>query len=242
MRYQASIFTDTSNITPTPNNFKKAIDMFSEKGLIPYPFHELKPQGPERFTQQRIGLRSPTGEWLVNFPSGRIDIMKHLTEPQGKNMGELGKFCLEVTSFFEKIVKEFEKKAHRLALITEFLLGEMTDSNLSAIYLKLFKPPKFYAEALPFEWDWRSASKKQFDLEGEPENLNVITIINRTVGEMAIKGEVTRFDRIHLSFDINTTPENKSYRFDIRHITNFYDEIFKLHNDLLKEIGEFIYG
>ena len=242
MKYQASIFTDTSNITPTPDNFKKAIDIFSEKGLIPYPFHELKPQSPERFTQQRIGLRSPTGEWLVNFPSSRIDIVKRSTEPQEKNMGELGEFCSEVSSFFEKIVKEFENKAHRLALITEFLLEEMTGSDLSDIYLKLFKPPKFYLETPPFEWDWRSASKKQFDLEGEPETLNVITIIKRIIGEMEIKGEVTPFDRIHLLFDINTAPENKSYRFDINHITNFYDGILKLHNDLLKEIREFING
>ncbi len=116
----------------------------------------------------------------------------------------------------------------------------MTDSNLSEIYLKLFKPPKFYSETLPFEWNWRSASKKQFDLEGESENLNVITTIKRITGEIEIEGEVIPLDRIHLSFDINTAPENKSYRFDINYITNFYDRIFKLHNDLLKEIGEFI--
>jgi hypothetical protein len=238
MKYQATIFVDASNIIPTPDNTKTLIDLFSDKELIPNTFREISSSSPVPLV--RLSLASSTNEWVINFASRRIDIERHPIEPQGRNLGELSEFCSEVTNFFERIVKTFKKKANRLALVTNFLLEEMTDSNLARVYLKLFNPPKFYEETQPFEWNWRSVSRRPIDLEELTEALNVITMINRVSGEFVIKDEVALFNRIQLSFDINTTSENREHRFDFCHITNFYDSVLKFHNDLLMEIMEFI--
>jgi hypothetical protein len=155
-------------------------------------------------------------------------------------MGELSKFCFDVTDFFERIFKKFKKRANRLSLVTNFLLGEMTEANLSATYSKLFKAPGFYAKRQPFEWNWRSVSKIPIDLEDMKDMLNVVTSINRARGGFITPTGAKQFDRIQILFDINTVAENTEYRFELTHIKAFYDHVVKLHDNLLKEIKEYI--
>ena len=238
MKYQASIFGDVSDIKPTPDNTKTLIDLFSDKRFIPNSFQELGASG----VKIRLSFMSLNQEWIVTFPSNRIDIERHAIEPQGKNLGELSDFCSEVSNLFERVTKEFKKKANRIALVTNFLLEEMTEETLSNVYLKLFHPPKFYEENPPFEWNWRTVSRKPIDLDGRNETLNVITTINRVQGELPMRNETQLFDRVQLSFDINTTPENKEYRFEPQHIATFYNHALELHNNLLAEVREFING
>jgi len=238
LRYQGSIFVQASDITPNPDIVTTLIDTFRDKGFIPNTIHEISPFSPA--PQARLRLSSPTNEWGITFASLRIDIEKNPIETKGTNMGEVSKFCFDVTDFFERISKRFKKRANRLSLVTVFLLTEMTEPNFSAIYSKLFKPPEFYAKQQPFEWNWRSVSKIPIDLEDIKDTLNVITNIDRTRGGLLTPTGTKEFDRIQISFDINTVQENTEYRFELTHIKAFYDRVVKLHDDLLKEIKEYI--
>jgi hypothetical protein len=112
----------------------------------------------------------------------------------------------------------------------------MTEEALFSVYLKLLNPPKFYKENQPFEWNWRTVSRKPIDLDGLSENLNVITQVNRRQGEIKVGNEFIPFDRGMFSFDINTAGKNNDHRFDLRHIVSFYRQVVELHDLLSKEV------
>lgn len=237
LKYQVSIFCDMSDVKPTPDNIKALIDIFGEKGLVPASFYHIdSPSAP----QLRLGFSSPNGEWTVRLPAHRVDIEKHASEPHGENLGTLDEFCKEAESFLAKLISRFRKKANRMSLVTDFLLKEMDESQLAEVYSKFFRCPKFYVERQPFEWDWRSAAKDPLKLNDLSETLNVITTVKRLKGELQNAGELALLDRVQLSFDINISPENNEYRFDFQHISSFYNEILKLHENLFKEMEDFI--
>ena len=241
IKYQATIFGNFSDIEPTPDNTKTLIDLFSDKELIPSVSYELEIAVPVTLSPRaRIGFASANREWTIEFLSNRIQIAKHAIESGGTNLGDLDRFCSDVSSLFDKITSEFKKKANRIALITYFILGKMTEETLSQTYLKLFKAPEFYIENPPFEWDWRTASREPIDLEGLNETLNIIVMINRSSGEFQTKDEVMPFDGIQLGFDINTIPENQEHRFDAQNIVSFYNQVLELHSSLSTEVTEFI--
>ncbi len=240
LRYQASVFVQTHDIRPTPDTTTTLIDIFRDKELIPSTFHEISATSPKPET--RLSLSSESGEWNVNFPSMRVNVTKRPTDLKGTNLGDVDAFCLEATRMLDKILERFKKKANRLALITEYLLNEMAESELENAYSKLFKPLKFYAEVSPFEWNWRSASKKAFKSTILDEQLNIITSINRIKGQLGTATDSVSFDRLQLLLDINTNPDNREYRFETEHVDAFFGEIHKLHKSLLDEIGGHLGG
>jgi hypothetical protein len=241
-QYQAAIFGDIGDIQPTPEHIKALIDLFSDRALIPNPFYEFGAAGQaNRPTRRaRIGFTSVNREWEINFRSDRIQITKHAVQPHGANLGGLGEFCSDVSILFDKITSKFEKKANRIALVTNCILEEMTEETLSRVYLKLFNPPKFYEKIPPFEWDWRTASRDGINLTELNEILNIIVTISRASGEFQVRDEVTPFDRVRLGFDINTVPDNKEHRFNAQNIMSFYNQVLKLHNSLSAEVMEFV--
>ncbi|MFH0924889.1 MAG: hypothetical protein V1872_04540 [bacterium] len=238
VKYQASIFVNAKDITPSPDNITNLINIFRDREFIPNTFNEIAPTSLE--PQTRLLLTNSTNEWKILFASSRIDIEKIAIEPKGNNMGELSVFCADVIDFFGRILTKYNKKSNRLSLSTNFLLKEMTDVMLSNIYLKLFKPSKFYQQNSPFEWDWRSVSR--VPIKELKDELNVISNIKRIRGNLKTKTVVEPFDRIEISLDINTIKENSEHRFELNQIKKFYEYVLKLHNDMLKELMEFIHG
>jgi hypothetical protein len=257
MQYQAIIFVNASDITPIPDTITALMDIFRDKVLVPNIFQELSAT-TGLAPQARLSLSSPNNEWNISFGTQRIVIEKNPTDPKGSNLAELGAFCSSASDFYERIVSRFKKRANRAALATSFLLSEMPDARLSAVYLRLFRPPEFYAQNPPFEWIWRSAARKAISLAQLSENLNVITTINRLQGtfgpgplsfplsgpkgSLGPKSLILPFDRLQLSFDINTSPDNSDYRFELPHIKTFYENILQFHDLLLKQVLEYING
>lgn len=241
MKYQASIFGSIGDIEATPDNTKTLTDLFSDKELIPSVSYELEIGAQVTLSPRaRLGFVSANQEWTINFRTDRVQIVKRAIEPHGTNLGDLDKFCSDVSVLFDRITSRFKKRANRIALVTDFLLEEMTDEVLFETYLKLFKIPKFHGENPPFEWDWRATSREPIDLEGLNETLNIVVRISRSSGEFQVKGKVTPFDRVRLVLDINTVPHNKEHRFDAQNIVIFYNQVLELHNSLSAKVTEFI--
>ena len=242
MKYEATIFGNFSDIEPTPDNTKMLIDLFKAKALIPGVIYEFRPTAQAAMPARRARIRcaSANGEWVIEFLSNRIRIEKRAIEAHGANLDDLNAFCLDASYLFKQITSEFKKKANRIAFVTYFILEKMTEETLSRTYSNLFKAPNFYNENPPFEWDWRTASRNPIKLEELDENLNIIVTINRSYGEFQAKGEITPFDGIQLSLDINTVPDNQELRFDADNIASFYNQVSRLHDNLCSEITEFI--
>lgn len=237
IRYQATIFVNAEDILPVPNTVKSLIDIFSDKSFIPSNFQEL---APNKKPEIRPMLTTSNNEWMVKFATSRIDIDKNPTDPKGSNLGELSQFCTDVNDYFERIQSNFHKRANRLAINTTVLLIEMTEERLSKIYSHLFKPPKFYDEHPPFEWDWKSISKQPITLEDLTDTLFVLTLLKRVRGDIIDGTNLTPFDRLQLHFDINTTNQNSDYRFETSHVKCFFNTIYDFHDRLNRDIQEYI--
>ena len=238
LKYQASIFVNAEDIDPSPDVTTALIAMFSDKKLIPNTFQQVSRSSPAM--RPRLRLSDTMNEWSIAFPTHRIDIDKNPTDVKGSNIGELTDFCLDAISFFERILKKFNKLANRLTLNTNVLLEEMTEAKLESIYTKLFQPTKFYKDNLPFEWDWRSVSHLPIKISDLSENLNVITLIKRVAGEYGAPSGITKFERIQLTPDINTSDRDINYRFNITHVTDFLHQARDIHDMLLTQVEEYI--
>ena len=239
LKYQASIFVDAIDIKPEPDTIKLLIDVFRDMSLIPSTFQQISP--PEPAPHTRLQFSSQDNEWAVRFATHRIDIERNPTDLKGSNLGDLLEFCSVVNDSFERLVTIFKKRANRIALITNFMLGEMTNKRLMSVYRKLFTPPKFYADNSPYEWDWRAVSKIPIKLQKLNEDINVITTVKRLRSQYGKGPEIIGgFDRIQLSYDINTSQDNREYRFALPQIKNFYQNAVGLHNEVCKELLEYI--
>jgi len=235
-KYQASVFGNFADIEPTPDIISKVMILFHDKSLIPGTVQETS----QRDAGQPLRLRisSPNDEWNISFLTQRINIEKKSIDPKGQNLGPIKDFIKESCDFFERILSEFKKKGNRVALITGGLLREMTHDRLNHIYCRLFKPISFYDENIPFEWNSRSAAKLILNAGELAEKVNVITIINRIQGHMAQSQSLSKFDRIEVAFDINTTQENPETRFDMTFINAFFSEAYKIRVKILQKLEE----
>ena len=238
VKYQATIFVNAEDITPSPDIMSSLIDIFRDKGLIPSTFQELRVPSP--IPKLRIRLSTSNNEWNISFATNRINIDKNPTDLKGSNLGELSNFCLNATDFFERILNSFNKRANRLGLNTNSLLEEMSEAQLSRTYAKLFIPPQFYEENPPFEWNWRSVARIPIELADLSDTLYVITTINRARGEFGDPSGITKFDRLQLLFDINTTDQNIDYRFNLSHIKSYFQQAPELHNSLCEQMLEYV--
>jgi hypothetical protein len=242
LKCEAGIFVNAQDITPTTEIISDLMTLFRDEQLVPSVFHELRPGGGLPGPQPRVRLVSPNNEWAISFASQRIYVNKIHIDATGSNIGDLDSFCLQATDFFERILHKFNKKANRFVLDSNSLLQEMTEVQLDKVYDRLYKPPHFYQKHPPFEWIWRSASRKPITIADLEDQLNIIATIQRVRGEMGSVTVISHFDRIKLAFDINTTDLNLEYRFDLSHMKSFLEQATKIHESLCEEMLGYIHG
>jgi hypothetical protein len=240
LKYQISIFLDARNITPTPDTVMAFLGQLKEFGFISSTYQEIVP--PVLRPQPRLRLMTQNEEWNIRLGSQRIDMEKMPTDLKGSNLGEIDSFCSDALNYLVKINEIVNKNASRLAFITQYILGEMSEDTFSSTYEALFKHPSFYQDNQPFEWDWRSASRIEKEFAGLRECLNVITILKRTKGDFQLKEQSMSFDRILLTMDINTVAENSDLRFDLSHIKAFNETAQSMQAELLESLLGFISG
>lgn len=239
-KYQVSFFLKASEIVPSPEVISTLLNMFHDKGLLPTTFQEIGPESPAM--QVRLRLNSPNNEWGINFASHRIDIEKNPVVADGANLGDLQAFCDEATDFLGRILGHFKKKGYRLSIMTSGMLREMNKNKLDSIYRKLFRPLPFYEATSPFEWNSRSVSNSVININKQEEQLNVITAINRLRGQFFGPTGVIPFERIDVSFDINTIPEHDENRFSFDSLKDFSEGALKVRATIIDQIRDIIYG
>ena len=238
LKYEAVIFSDVKDITPTPEVIATLIEQFKGFELIPQTFQEIELPGTAPLN--RLRFTSQDEAWSILFGRRRITVDKLPIDIKGSNIGELSDFCSNTMDLFTKIFDKYPRRAKRIALITSCMLEEMSESNFSQIYQNLFKSPSFHTVNQPVEWDWRVVSRVNKEISGLQEALNVITDLKRLSGEVESKTERMPFQRIMLTQDLNTVPDNSDPRFDLSHIGSFYEIVRPLHDELENSILSFI--
>ena len=240
LNYLAVVFIPASDIQPKPDMIVTVVKAFQDKEFIPGTFHEMpSPAGPP---QTRLRMSSSNNEWQLNFGSKRVQIAKNMLDQRGSNLGSVSDFCSDALDLYGRVFNIIKKKASRLAVVTTFLLKEMTLNELQKAYLNLFHTTRSYAETPPIEWNWRSANRQSLDLDGFTDKINISTTAERVKGEISAPSGLAPLDRIRIRLDLNTIPENTENRFSMGHLAAFLNQIPGLHDSRLNEITELISG
>lgn len=115
-KYQASLFGNLADISPTLEVISKLLMLFKDKNLLPSTIQEISVHTPR--PQTRLRLSSQNNEWNLNFATHRLDIEKNATDPKGQNLGTAEEFAEQAHELFNRILTEFKKiKKRDLALM-----------------------------------------------------------------------------------------------------------------------------
>lgn len=240
-KYQAIFFTNASDIVPSPEIISNVLTMFRDMELLPSTFQELS--GNSVAMQPRIQLNNSNNEWVILFGSNRILIEKNPTPPSSRNMGEIEDFVGQAVDILLRISSHFKLKGNRLSLISSGMFEQMSGELLGQIQTKLFNNIPFYNREPPNEWNYRNASRWHgLKINDITEPLNVISSINRVRGQFNEPIGVTPFDRIEISFDINTESDNTDNRFSGDSLNEFFMYVIKLRNEIIAQIEGVIRG
>jgi len=240
-KYQACFFADFADVRPSVETIPPLLSLFQDRGLLPNTYQEIGFL-PSAAPQARLRLSSPDNEWVIEFETPRINIEKNAIKPFGANLGPPEEFTRNAIGFLDRILGRFPKKANRLSLVTDGLMGEMPETKLQDLYPRLLVPLDFYEQNPPLNWNSRSVARIFIDLDGNREQLNVITQVNRVHGQFVEEGNVTPYDRIQVVIDINTYQGNTDPRFQIAAVRAFYPEALKIRERLLSALKERLNG
>ena len=237
---QASFFGNFSDIRPNTQNTTDLVKLLSRKKMLPGTFLEFL---PGLSPIQRIRYESENHEWSFVITSDRMYIEKTQSKVNdNNNHNYYENFVNEALDIYKIILDYFKLNGHRISFITRGLLPELPDNKLEEVFRKFILPIDFYSTNLPLEWTSRLVSRLDTDLNGSSETLNVITNINRKNGMLSINNDTMDFDRIVISFDINTFQGNKNTRFSADNIEPFYLESINIRIKIIEEIREKLNG
>lgn len=219
LRFQAVLFGSWEEVKPKPENIIFFTQEFTDKELIPTTFQEFGPKG----IQERLILRSSDGIWNVEFGTDRIDIHKNNAN-LNSSIGNLKSFIDDITKISNVILDKYPKKLNRLALVTQYLLKEMSEEEMKLIFNKLVNTIDLYKSNDIAEWNNRVVSKIKSQVRDKDEFFNVISEVKKITANIKLKEIEKNINRIELKFDINTFHGNSDYRFDKEDISSFLNE------------------
>ena len=239
LEYQGVIYLDGSNIKPDPKSISKLSEMFSFLNLLPSTYYEATKQvvTPE----PRIMLVSQDAEWRILFGMDRLVISKNPTDLQGTNVGTIKEFCDMILEIHRIFAEEFQKRSNRLSLVSGFLLKEMTEEQMNAIFSIIANCSPTHKNSPPYEWNWRAVSLLEKEINHNVEQVNFISALNRLAGKIQLLNERLDFDRVKLKIDINTYQNNKEFRFVEEDITSFFTQVVDWQEEFKNETLQFIH-
>ena len=174
-----------------------------------------------------------TGWQLVAAPDS-IDLERHALRHAEKTPSE--ETLRKVGEAMAVIASASSVPAHRLALVQEGFLREMSEAELTGAATQLLRFPKTFQPA-PFEWDWRCVQRVPRTFAGLAEETNAVAIVKRVAGTFLDDGNSIPFDRIRVDIDLNTSPHNETPRFTQAHVQAFYNDATGWHAQLSEELG-----
>lgn len=206
--------------------------------LLPTSFYELNANNEGITPISRPAFTSTENDFTVEIGSEFINIQK---VNKDSNLGDILAFKDSALFVLDKITSRFNKKGTRVALNTTGLI-DLETSKLEEAYTKFISPLNYYEENIPFEWNCRSVSHATYQLKDNEEKINVIAEIGRLQGRSIKAGIPTPFDKLNLSFDINTVPQLTESRLDTRSIEDFLNNAIESRKQILLQVESVLNG
>lgn len=254
--YRVLLFGDFESIEATPENMSFMFENFSKYKLMPSVneellFNPMVDRVPRNL--QRIALLSEDGNKRFLINSNIIDFGVQFSSNQMLNDAERGAIDGEIVDITESLFQKYNKKANRLAINSSVVDSALPNDKIADILQKYSNPIPFYNNKRLDEWSAHLMVKNDFAVLGENETINVITnllfpsqIFKRV--EFAASSETdqsvtsspkeTELESLsmQIEFDINTAPENMSFRFTVDSLADFLKEANRLRSEILSSV------
>jgi hypothetical protein len=235
--YQAGFFAPGTHIEPSPEIIAKVVKEFENKDFVPstVPLFQFQTQT----MKLQLQMLTKSMEWIIDFEPNRFLIQrKNLPKIQ---MCTVDEFITESKDIISRLLNVFPIRGTRLSYVTSGLLPEMSNQQLNKVNMKLLNLPEFYRKSPPVQWSTRNVVKIESHFNNKVEQLNVITDINRKQGTLSKDDKSVQFDRIQLSFDINTFQGNVTQRFDDEDLPSFLITAKELVDEIMIQLKDSIY-
>ena len=239
IRNLASVFVDAVAISLSGPALGRLLVDLDDDDLVSETIQEMGPAGPST----RVLLRNQRDETLIILGSHRFDFARlgHPSTPEG-----FRSFCTDSGSTLATLISHFDLKGHRLALVQEGFMAEMSPESMTEVADRLVQRSPSFSGVEPFEWDWRVSIHVDRNFSGLTETTNTIVTAKRCSGSMRRGGPLgqdeQRFDRIRVDLDVNTIPDDNTPRFNADSVRDYFSEAHAWHVDLEQEVGSFIQG
>ncbi|WP_322552035.1 hypothetical protein AAB109_11355 [Priestia megaterium] len=235
---QFFLFGDFEEIEAQPESILDISTKFLENGIsvIPGTFQQVNPnQGMKSY--ERIMFNNSKEQFNIQIGMEAIQINKLIVDNKAYN------FKSETDQFLSKIKKVIKalndsdigfNNGRRISLIIDVLHDPKKIKSFSEVYSTLSNKLPNYEPEEAFEWNTRAVKRRKIDVAQQQEELNIVTEVLRTAGEINNSGKTERFDTIQTKIDINTIDDNKKPRINEEFVRDFLDnanDIFCLHFD-----------
>lgn len=181
-------------------------------------------------------LVAATG-WQLTSGGGSLDVELHGVASAKIVPYEI--FLEKAGEAIEFLTSDADVLAHRVATVSEGLLGEMPGIELDAIAGRLMKFPTSSSEL--FEWDWRAARRASLRYDNRRDTINSIIAIKRVHGKLLEKdGDAVDIDRIRIDTDINTIAEDTTPRLSPRDLRAFVRSSADWHKQIDRDLTGFL--
>lgn len=235
LNYQFSIFGDFRDISPKKSEtVMELLMLYKDKNFIPSIFQEIQmgpiPNSPEN----RIMLINSDG-WQINIGNTRVDITISYKESSKYSSMSIEETKDEACDIIKKLLEKYNKKCNRLALNTLFICSPEYSAKIEKKYLDKGRANDFYNINISQEWNERISSPIVVpDFYNEVINVGMNTIKGQ--GHYVTENKTVQFNGITLQIDINTLPNEQTYRFDYEKINKFFNTAISYKYELEKGI------
>lgn len=220
LNYQYTLFGEFSDLKPeNPDIIIKLMTIFKEEKFMPASFQEFNMNTMPPKMDNRISLINKDGVTL-NIGNNRIDLIIAYNE-QGKYMDmKIEEITNKAIELLSSLLDAFGKTCNRLALNTMGILSSEDSKKIIEKYNNVNQIVSYYNENKPYEWNQRLVAKKEFSSINE--DINLITSLSKTKGQLSNNNKTILVDGIMIQFDINTLPDKLNYRFGKDEVQKFF--------------------
>lgn len=232
LRYQFALFGNYEEIMPSASTIEYFLKEFSDKGLLPTQYNEVKIVGEhETVNIPRLQFVSFEKGIQIIFSSDRIDI--YLTNINiGKfEMPDSNEFIQDVLSFLTKVNLRFPRLHKRLGFVTR---TATIDADLTLLSDRAVNKPEIFKDKAVLEWSNKVLVRDTIEIpEIEPLNLSVESVWQKA--NMTVDGKAILVDGLLTIVDINTLNDNQNYRFNIDKVQHFLEKAIVLESNIIDD-------
>ena len=221
--YQATYFTNNSDVTATPPILSMLLTHLSGLSLLPMFGQEVNGFSGEK--RQMVIMTDAEQKFRVEFPQGAT--IFHGTGGTGEE------FINKVEGVVRALQSLFPtKKATRLSVV-DISYYKDSPEKYSELYRKMFT----YHDADPFEWDNRIV--EHITLPGSNEKANSGSAVRRCIIQTPFANNNIPSDVINFEVETNTVIENNALRFDFIGAIPVLQELYENNKKLISDLSRY---